>query len=59
MLVFHALPIGNPLRDWVNTALGQHGYTSVSNIDLDVHLLGMWIFMTVPMVLWMRIRGHG
>jgi len=27
----------------------------VSNIDLDVHLLGMWLFMTVPMVLWMRI----
>lgn len=59
MLIFHALPIGNPLRDFVNQVLAPRGYKAVSNIDLDVHLLGMWVFMTVPMVLWMRIRGHG
>jgi hypothetical protein len=59
MLVFHALPIGNPLRAWVDSSIAPQSYTVVSNIDLDVHLLGMWIFMTVPMVVWMRIRGHG
>ena len=59
MLVFHALPIGNPLRDFASQVLAPHSYSAVIHTDLDVHLLGMWIFMTVPMVLWMRIRGHG
>jgi hypothetical protein len=59
MLVFHALPIGNPLRSWVDSAIAPQSYTALSNIDLDVHLLGMWVFMSVPMVVWMRIRGHG
>jgi hypothetical protein len=39
-------------------AMGRHG-AATSATASAVHEVGMVIFMTVPMVAWMRLRGHG
>jgi transcriptional regulator GlxA family with amidase domain len=50
MVVFHAL-----------TGLHGHGAGSAdaSAAYQLAHQVGMMVFMTVPMVAWMRVRGHG
>ncbi|MCC7372467.1 MAG: DJ-1/PfpI family protein [Chloroflexi bacterium] len=49
MVVFHLLAGGRP---------GQGGTASGSAAFLVAWELGMMVFMTVPMVAWMRVRGH-
>jgi hypothetical protein len=39
-------------------AMGEHG-AATSATASAVHEAGMMVFMTVPMVAWMRLRGHG
>jgi hypothetical protein len=43
---------------WAVTALGS-STTQLTNKAPAVMLLGMMVTMTVPMVAWMRYRGHG
>jgi AraC family transcriptional regulator, transcriptional activator FtrA len=37
---------------------GGHGHGAASAIPSTVQQAGMLVFMTVPMVAWMRLRGH-
>jgi transcriptional regulator GlxA family with amidase domain len=39
-------------------AAGGHGREAARDIPWTVHEVGMIVFMTVPMVAWMRLRGH-
>lgn len=39
--------------------MGGHGDTAAQGTASLAHQLGMVVFMTVPMVGWMRVRGHG
>ena len=34
-------------------------YAEVSDPETDLHTIAMMVFMTVPMVGWMIVRGHG
>jgi hypothetical protein len=36
-----------------------YGNEAVQDPTSEVHLIGMMVSMTVPMVAWMRLRGHG
>jgi hypothetical protein len=46
MVVFHMM-------------MGGHGQMVAQGAASLAHQLGMLVFMTVPMVGWMRVRGHG
>lgn len=37
---------------------GGHGHEAAPEIPWAVYEVGMMVFMTVPMVAWMRLRGH-
>jgi hypothetical protein len=45
MAVFHAIA-------------GGHGHGAARETTSAVYEVGMMVFMTVPMVAWMRLRGH-
>ena len=38
---------------------GGHGHGAATETTSVMHQVGMMVFMTVPMVAWMRLRGHG
>ena len=50
MVLFHGL---------IQAILAPRGYAAALDPGTDLHTMGMAVFMTLPMVAWMRVRGHG
>jgi hypothetical protein len=53
-----AMGVGMAIFGPVKSALVDHGYTALLDRDSLDYQFWMNLFMIVPMVLWMRARGH-
>ena len=56
--MFIAMSIGMAIFGPVRSALAAQGYTALLDPRSIDHQVWMNLFMVVPMVLWMRVRGH-
>ena len=54
-----AMMLGMAIFAPVKTALIAQGYSALLDTHSIDYQAGMNVFMVVPMVLWMRARGHG
>jgi hypothetical protein len=53
-----AMGVGMAIFGPVRSALLSQGYTALLDTHSIDYQVGMNLFMVVPMVLWMRARGH-